>query len=64
MSNQVNDNIRERAREASEEATNSVLGAQLDRAIELDDLELMRELTSAIERHMTYIETINDSEVA
>ena len=63
MSNQVNDNIRERAREASEEATNSVLGAQLDRAIELDDLEAMWVLTQAVERHLQYIETINDSEV-
>lgn len=60
MSNQVNDNIRERAREASEEATNSVLGAQLDRAIELDDLELMRELTSAIERHLNYVDNLTD----
>lgn len=60
MSNQVNDNIRERAKEASEEATNSVLGAQLDRAIELDDLELMRELTSAVERHLNYVDNLND----
>lgn len=63
MSNNINDNIRERAREASEEATNSMLGAQLDEAILKDDLELMRELTLAVERHLTYLETINDSEV-
>jgi len=60
MSNSSNDIIRERARDASEECTNSVLGAQLDRAIEADDLEAMRELTLAAERHFDYLETIND----
>jgi len=63
MSNNVNDNIRERAREASEECVNSVLGAQLDKAIEADDLELMHSLTQAAERHFRYLETINDSEI-
>jgi hypothetical protein len=63
MSNNVNDTIRERAREAAEECTNSVLGAQLDKAIMQDDLELMQSLTRAAERHFTYLETIKDSEV-
>lgn len=60
MSNVNNDIIRERAREASEECTNSSLGDQLDRAIEADDLEAMRELTLAAERHFEFLETIND----
>jgi hypothetical protein len=63
MSNHINDQIRERALEASEECTNSMLGDQLDRAIESDDLELMQTLTSAAERHLLYIDTINDSEI-
>ena len=63
MSNQSNDLIRERARELSEECTNSMLGAQLDRAIEADDLDEMRVLSTNVEQHLTYIETVNDSEV-
>ena len=63
MSNDSNTNIRERAFEASEEAQNSMLGSQLDKAIKEDDLEAMRELTLAVERHLTFMETINDSEV-
>ena len=64
MSNNVNTDIIERAREASEEAQNSMLGAQLDDAIKQGDLERMQSLTSAVERHLTYLEIINDSEIA
>lgn len=63
MSNQWNDTIRERARDLAEECTNSSLGAQLDKAIQADDLDLMRLLTHEAEQHLTYIETINDSEI-
>ena len=64
MSNTTNDQIIERAREASEEAQNSMLGAQLDDAIKHGDLERMQSLTSAVERHLTYLDTIRDSEIA
>lgn len=64
MSNRVNDEIRERAREACEEATNSALGGELERAIAVDDLDAMRALTSAVERHMTYLDMVRDSEIA
>jgi hypothetical protein len=63
MSNNVNTEIIERAREASEEATNTMLGAQLEMAIARNDLEAMQELTRAVERHLTYLDTIRDSEV-
>jgi hypothetical protein len=63
VSNTINDIIRERAKEAAEQATNSMLGAQLDKAIAADDLDLMRELTHNVEAHELYIETVNDSEV-
>lgn len=62
MSNTTNDLIRDRARELSEECTNSMLGAQLDKAIQADDLDEMRVLSINVEQHLTYIETINDSE--
>ena len=64
MSNNVNVDIIERAREASEEAQNSMLGEQLDDAIKHGDLERMQSLTSAVERHLTYLDTIRDSEIA
>jgi hypothetical protein len=63
MSNNVNTEIIERALEASEEATNTMLGAQLEMAIARNDLEAMQELTRAVERHLMYLETIRDSEV-
>jgi hypothetical protein len=63
MSDNSNTNIRERAREAAEECTNTVLGAQLERAIADDDLELMQSLTRAAERHFAYLETVNDSDI-
>ena len=64
MSNNSNTDIIERAREASEEAQNSMLGGQLDDAIKHGDLERMQSLTSAVERHLTYLDTIRDSEIA
>lgn len=60
MSHPINDLIRERAREASDIATNSMLGAQLDEAIKRDDLDEMRELTLAIERHLDYLDTLKE----
>ena len=63
MSSTWNDTIRENAREMAEECTNSSLGAQLDRAIQADDLDLMRLLTHEAQQHLTYIETVNNSEI-
>ena len=60
MSNQVNQDIRERAMEVAEEATNSMLGAQLEDAIKHDDLERMQSLTLAVERHLNFMELLND----
>lgn len=64
MSKNVNDEIRERAGEARDESVGSMLGDQLDDAIKHDDLERMQSLTSAVERHLTYLDIIRDSEIA
>lgn len=60
MSNMVNNQIRERAIEAAENCTNSMLGSQLNRAIEDDDLELMQTYTQAAERHHNYLATVRE----
>ena len=63
MSNNVNTTIRERAFEASENCTNSMLGAYLDGAIERGDLELMQSLTTQVEQYNDYLDAVNDSKV-
>ena len=63
MSNIINDLIIDRAREVMEECTNTMIESQLERAIADGDLELVQTLTIAAERHLEYLETINDSEV-
>lgn len=63
MSNNVNTDLIERAMELSEECTNSALGGQLDYAIKHKDMDHLYTLVKMAEQHLTYIETINDSEV-
>lgn len=61
MSNASNDIIRERAIEAREMSLSTVWEKQIDKAIEDDDLELMRQLTIEIENYNRVFEEQNDS---
>jgi hypothetical protein len=60
MSNTVNTSIYERAYEMAEECTNSVLGGQLEQAIDTGNLEEILTATKACEDYLTYQESLND----
>ena len=59
----VQDQLRERAREASEECCGSVLGYQLDMALQDDDLPLMKRLLVRVEKHLLFVDTIREDEI-
>ena len=60
MSNNVNTELIERAKELSEECTNSVLGGQLDYAMKRNDMEHLYTLVQAAERHLQYMDLLSD----
>ena len=69
MSNSSNVDIIERAYEALDEAVGTSWGGQLEEELDYfkngaGDLDRIRTLTSEIERHLTYMLIINDSEIA
>lgn len=65
MSNSINDTILERAKEVVEECTNSMLGDQLQNALnELpQDLDRIQNLTHACERHLQWADTIKEGDI-
>ena len=60
MSNQTNTDILERAGELAEECTNSMLGDQLDNALneKPQDLERIQSLSGACERHLEFVDRL------
>ena len=62
MSTNVNTDILERANEMVEECTNSMLGDQLQNALDErpQDLDRIQNLTLACERHLTFVERLDD----
>ena len=65
MSNQTNTDILERAREMVEECTNSMLGDQLQNALDErpQNLDRIQNLTLACERHLVFAETIREGDI-
>ena len=62
MSNQVNDELFDRAMEIAEECTNTMIGAEIELAIAMNDLYKAQELIVEAEQYLRYIETISGSE--
>lgn len=65
VSTNVNTDILERANEMVEECTNSMLGDQLQNALDErpQDLDRIQNLTLACERHLQFTDTIREGDI-